>query len=106
QTCMLVIAQSERPMRRVHRPLSTVSFGVLIAIALSVGPSWAQTQAPPQAWPTRSVRFILTLGPGSGTDIGARLLSDRLATKWNQSVVIENTPGGDSSVGIAAFVGA
>ena len=59
-----------------------------------------------QAWPTRSVRFILTLGPGSGTDIGARLLSDRLARKWSQSVVIENKPGGDSIVGIAAFVGA
>jgi tripartite-type tricarboxylate transporter receptor subunit TctC len=103
---MLVIAQSERPMRRVHRPLSAVWLGVLIASALSMAPSWAQTQAQPQAWPTRSVRFILTLGPGSGTDIGARLLSDRLAKKWNQSVVIENKPGGDSIVGIAAFVGA
>jgi Uncharacterized protein conserved in bacteria len=71
-------------------------------VCVSVVPAWAQ----PQAWPTRSVRFILTLGPGSGTDIGARLLSDRLAKKWNQSVVIENKPGGDSIVGIAAFVGA
>ena len=93
-------------MRRAPRPLSAVSFGVLIALAVSVVPAWAQTQAQPQAWPTRSVRFILTLGPGSGTDIGARLLSDRLAKKWNQSVVIENKPGGDSIVGIAAFVGA
>ena len=89
-------------MRRAPRPLSAVSLGVLIAFALSVVPSSAQT--PP--WPTRSVRFILTLGPGSGTDIGARLLSDRLAKKWDQSVVIENKPGGDSIVGIAAFVGA
>ena len=57
-------------------------------------------------WPTRTVRFILTLGPGSGTDIGARLLADRLARKWGQSVVIENKPGGDGIVAIAAFVGA
>jgi len=94
------------PLRRVHRLLSAISLGVLIAVALSAVPTWAQSQAQPQAWPTRSVRFILTLGPGSGTDIGARLLSDRLAKKWNQSVVIENKPGGDSIVGIAAFVGA
>jgi tripartite-type tricarboxylate transporter receptor subunit TctC len=59
-----------------------------------------------QAWPMRPVRFILTLGPGSGTDIGARLLTDGLAKKWNQSVVIENKPGGDGIVAIAAFVGA
>ena len=65
----------------------------------------AQTPAG-QSWPTRSVRFILTLGPGSGTDIGARLLADRLAKKWGQPVVIENKPGGDGIVGIAAFVGA
>ena len=89
-------------MRRAHRSLFAISFGVLIAFALSLAPSLAQTQA----WPVRPVRFILTLGPGSGTDIGARLLSDRLAKKWNQSVVIENKPGGDGIVGIAAFVGA
>jgi tripartite-type tricarboxylate transporter receptor subunit TctC len=91
-------------MRCAFRSLSAVTFGVLIALLSSAVPSSAQAQT--QAWPTRSVRFILTLGPGSGTDIGARLLSDRLARKWGQSVVIENKPGGDSIVGIAAFVGA
>jgi tripartite-type tricarboxylate transporter receptor subunit TctC len=94
-----------RPLRRADRPLFAISCGVLIACALSAATASAQPQAQP-SWPTRSVRFILTLGPGSGTDIGARLLSDRLAKKWNQSVVIENKPGGDSIVGIAAFVGA
>src|SRR5690242_19525388 len=100
---MFVIAQSERHMRRL---LSTISFGILIVVGLSVAPSSAQTQTPTQTWPTRSVRFILTLGPGSGTDIGARLISDGLAKKWNQPVVIENKPGGDGIVAIAAFVGA
>src|SRR5262249_975506 len=56
--------------------------------------------------PTRNVRFIVTLGPGSGTDIGGRLVADRLAKRWNQSVVIENKPGGDGIVAISAFVGA
>ena len=31
-----------------------------------------------QTWPQRSVRFIVSLGPGSGADIGARLLADQL----------------------------
>ncbi len=34
------------------------------------------------------------------------MLADRLAKKWGQSVVIENRPGGDGIVAIAAFVGA
>ena len=50
--------------------------------------------------------FILTLGPGSGTDIGGRLLADRLTKKWGQPVVIENRPGGDGIVAINAFVSA
>ena len=59
-----------------------------------------------QSWPTRSVKFILTLGPGSGADIGARLLADRLTKKWDQPIVIENRPGGDGILAINAFVSA
>ena len=39
-------------------------------------PLFAAAPVAAQSWPTRSVKFILTLGPGSGADIVARLLSD------------------------------
>ena len=55
-------------------------------------------------WPSRPVRFILTLGAGSGSDIGARLLADRLTQRWGQPVIVENRPGGDAIVAINAFV--
>src|ERR1700758_4440569 len=55
-------------------------------------------------WPTRPVRLILTLGAGSGTDIGARLLADRLTQRWGQPVIVDNRPGGDGLVAINAFV--
>src|SRR4029078_2268851 len=87
-------------MRRVHRPLLAISLGVLTALSLWATSASAQTQA----WPTRTGRFILTLGPGSGTDIGGRLLADRLTKKWGQAVVIENRTGGDGIVAIGAFV--
>ena len=57
-------------------------------------------------WPTRPVKFILTLGAGSGSDIGARLFADRLSRKWGQPVIVENRPGGDGLVAINAFVSA
>ena len=56
-----------------------------------------------QTWPERPVKIIVPLGPGSGVDITARLLGDRLASLWGQSVVVENRPGGDGIVAITAF---
>ena len=57
-----------------------------------------------EKWPTRPVRFIVTLGAGSGADIGARLLADRLPQRWGQPVIVDNRPGGDGLVAINAFV--
>jgi len=71
----------------------------LIAVSASTFMAAAETK-----WPTRPVRFILTLGAGSGSDIGARLLADRLSQRWGQPVVVENRPGGDGLVAINAFV--
>ncbi len=59
-----------------------------------------------QTYPQRTVKFILPFGPASGTDITARLIADRLATRWGKPAVIENRPGGDGLVAINAFVAA
>ena len=58
------------------------------------------------AWPQRSVTFILPLGPGSGVDVTSRLIADKLSAKWGKPVVIENRPGGDALVAISAFLSA
>ena len=52
------------------------------------------------------MRFIIPLGPGSGVDITARVLADRLAAKWGQPVVVENRPGGDAFLAITAVLSA
>jgi tripartite-type tricarboxylate transporter receptor subunit TctC len=75
-------------------------------LAALFAPLFAAAPVAAQSWPTRPVKFILTLGPGSGADIGARLLADRLTKKWDQPIVIENRPGGDGILAINAFVSA
>ena len=50
------------------------------------------------------MKLILPLGAGSGSDIAARLLADRLGKRWGQPVIVENRPGGDGVVAINAFV--
>ena len=77
-----------------------------VMLAASLLPLFAAVPLAAQSWPTRPVKFMLTLGPGSGADIGARLLADRLTKKWDQPIVIENRPGGDGIVAINAFVSA
>ena len=75
----------------------------LAAVLALVLPA-ALSQAQP--WPQRPVKFLVTLGPGSGVDIGTRLLADRLSKHWGQPVVVENRPGGDGLVAISAMVSA
>lgn len=83
-------------------------FALVVALALGLMAVAAVTSmaSAETKWPTRPVRFILTLGAGSGSDIGARLLADRLSQRWGQPVIVENRPGGDAIVAINAFVSA
>jgi tripartite-type tricarboxylate transporter receptor subunit TctC len=84
-------------MRKYIRCICTFIFAALSLHAV-------QSQA--QNWPQRSVKFVLPLGPGSGVDISARLLAERLTALWGQAVVVENRPGGDGVIAVNAVLGA
>ncbi len=78
-------------------------YPVVLAIAASLQLGGAAAQ---QAYPTKTVRFILPFGPASATDITARLFADRLSARWGKPVVVENRPGGDGLASLNAFVDA
>lgn len=87
-------------MRTLCRSLMTLAVAAFAAFATLP----AQAQQP--AWPSRPVHFIVPLGAGSGVDITARLLADKLSQKWGQPVIVENKPGGDAILAIMAVVNA
>ena len=50
------------------------------------------------------MRLVLPFGAGSSTDIMARLLGERLQSKWGHPVVVENRPGGEGLLAVGTFV--
>src|ERR1043166_9879646 len=79
---------------------------VRFALALAVLFFSGAVTASAQTYPQRPVRFILQFGPGAGVDITARMLAERLSTRWSKAVVVENRPGGDGLVALHAFTSA
>src|SRR5471030_2794322 len=73
---------------------------VLIALA-----SCAIAVAPPaansQAYPTKSIRFIVPVTTGGPSDLVARLLGDKLAVSLGKPVIVDNRPGASNTVGAA-----
>lgn len=53
-------------------------------------------------FPTRPVRIVIPIGPGSSMDITARLLGQKLSDLWERPVVMDNRPGAGSSIGAEA----
>ncbi|HSV84515.1 MAG TPA: tripartite tricarboxylate transporter substrate binding protein [Ramlibacter sp.] len=80
-------------MKAGRRHLITLAAGLALA-----GASWAQQAA---GWPTKPVRIIMPAAAGTAPDIMARILGEKLAKIWGQSVVVENKPGAGGVLGMA-----
>ena len=83
---------------------NVLAAALTLAPALIPAPAPAQPQA--QTWPQRTVRFIVPLPPGSGMDLSARLVAERLTERWGQAVVVENRQGADGIPAVTAFLSA
>jgi len=59
--------------------------------------AFAHAQTP--SFPDRPVTLVVPFPPGGGTDAGARLIAQKLSTRWGQSVIIDNKAGAAGMVG-------
>jgi tripartite-type tricarboxylate transporter receptor subunit TctC len=71
-----------------------VALGILCLIALAGSASWSQ--------PSRTIKIIVPLAPGGGTDVLARLLGDQIGRAQGPTMVIENRPGAGTVIGVEA----
>ena len=64
-----------------------------LALALLSGTCFAQ------AYPSKPVRMIVGFPPGGGTDVVARVISQKLTEWWGQAVTVENRAGATGTIG-------
>jgi len=69
-------------------------FVVNLVVVLLCGPSWAFAQN----YPHKPITIYCGYGPGASTDISARSLAAGLEKLFDQAVVVENKPGGGTTV--------
>jgi tripartite-type tricarboxylate transporter receptor subunit TctC len=52
-------------------------------------------------WPTKSIRVVVPYAPGSATDLVPRTVFEQVGQQVGQSFIIENRPGGGTTIGSA-----
>ena len=60
------------------------------------------SSASAQEWPARPVRIIVPFPPGGSADLLPRAVSEKLAGRWRQPVIVENRPGAAGNIGADA----
>jgi tripartite-type tricarboxylate transporter receptor subunit TctC len=77
---------------------------ILAVLALLAGMQASALAQPAsaQAWPSKPIRIIVPVTPGSALDLTARVIGDRLSTQLGQTVVVENRTGAGGTIGAAS----
>ena len=83
--------------------LTRRGFGAFLMAAGAVATGASGTAAAQSdTWPSQTVRLIVAYPPGGSTDVAARLIAERLTTKFGQQVIVENRAGAGGTIGAAS----
>jgi len=72
---------------------------IVAVFCIVAGSSTAVAQG---AYPTTSIRIIVPFTPGTGIDILARTLGQKMGDDFKQPVIVENRPGASGNIGTEA----
>lgn len=72
------------------------------AVAIALVAIFSAGAAMAQSYPTKPIKMIVPLAPGSPVTTSARVVAQHMQTYLGQSVVIENRPGAGTTIGAKA----
>lgn len=78
---------------------SLIAAAAVLAATLPLA-ALAQTTA--STWPSQPVKIVVPTGAGSSLDLIVRLMSNQLAARWGQPVLVDNKAGAGGLLGIDA----
>jgi tripartite-type tricarboxylate transporter receptor subunit TctC len=83
------------------RPTLLAAFAVLLGVSMLaiVAPATAQSASD---YPNRPIRIIVPQAAGSGIDIHARLIAQKMGMIFSHQPVVENRPGANAIIGVDA----
>jgi len=73
---------------------------LILAIALAVLASMTGSRA--EEWPSRPIRAIIPLSPGSAADVVPRIVFEQLSAQLGQPIIVENKPGASGTIAARA----
>ena len=85
--------RADTVINRPERSIAMIRLLVALLLAWSTA-AWA-------AFPERPVRLVVGFAPG-GSDIGGRIVAQKLSELWGQPVVVENKAGAAGNIGADA----
>jgi tripartite-type tricarboxylate transporter receptor subunit TctC len=86
--------------RSMKRMFALAGVGLLACGASAQSPSKSGLQP----YPGRPVQIIVPFTPGTGMDILARTVGQKLSERWGQPVVVDNRPGASGNIGTELVV--
>ncbi|MEP6942645.1 MAG: tripartite tricarboxylate transporter substrate binding protein [Betaproteobacteria bacterium] len=86
-----------------HRCRITRHVLTLVVLSICMHDALAQSASSRTgAYPSRPIQIIVPFTPGTGMDILARTVGQKLGERMGQPVVVENRPGASGNIGAAA----
>lgn len=80
------------------------AWNLALLAALAMGFAWPAAAAESNRYPTKPIRIVVPFTPGGSNDLVGRVLAQKFTEAWGEPVVIDNRPGGGSTIGIELVV--
>ena len=77
---------------------------LVVSMMLAMGLAESGAGAETDRYPVKPIRMVVPFTPGGSNDLLGRVLAQKLHATWGQPAIIDNRPGGGSTIGIETVV--